>query len=146
MGCDIHTKAQRLVNDRWEDIPNTTAFDCRSYGLFGFLAGVRNYSAVTPIAEQRGLPPDMNLDDEDRQAYFGDHSYSWLSMDELLSFDYDIPMEDRRVTRGGDGGCTANPGDGTLTTYREFLGPWYFHELARLKELGTERIVFGFDS
>ncbi|MGA1580296.1 MAG: hypothetical protein ACO35B_06420 [Luminiphilus sp.] len=33
------------MNGKWERVPNFTPFSWRSYGMFGFLADVRNYSA-----------------------------------------------------------------------------------------------------
>lgn len=139
MGCDIHSHAERQVGGKWEAIPDLRPFDWRSYGMYGFLAGVRNYSAVTPLATPRGLPKDAVVEDE---GWLGDHSHSWLSVEELTAFDYDQPMEDRRVTRQ----ITAEPGGGEMTTYREFLGPAFFADLEKLKAAGAERIVFGFDS
>jgi len=148
MGCDIHSRAEKRVNGKWEAIDGLAPFDWRSYGVFGFLANVRNYSAIPPLSEPRGLPDDAHYGDEDD---LGDHSFSWLSLDELLAFNYDAPVEDRRVTRqvapnAWDGGCTAEPGAGNMTTYREFLGPQFFGDLEKLKAAGAERIVFGFDS
>lgn len=60
MCCDIHSYAERKVGDRYELVndrvfpteygaPHSAPFDWRSYGMYGFLAGVRNYSEVTPI-------------------------------------------------------------------------------------------------
>lgn len=146
MGCDIHTQAERKVNGKWEAISGFVPFDWRSYGMFAFLAGVRNYSAVPPISEPRGLPDDAVQSDD-----LGDHSFSWLSMDELLAFNYDQPLEDRRYTRQEgpnffNGGATAEAGEGTMTTYREFLGKAFFADLEKLKAAGAERVVFGFDS
>ena len=158
MGCDIHSRAERKNADgKWEVIPGIHPFDGRSYGMYGFLAGVRNYSAVTPIAEARGIPEDAprpNTSDEDEFGGIhdlGDHSFSWLSVAELRAFDYNQPMEDRRVTRqtsanSFDGGCTAEPGGGEMTTYREFLGSGFFRDLQKLVDVGAERVVFGFDS
>jgi len=156
MGCDIHTLAQKRVNGKWETLP-FEPFDWRSYGMFGFLADVRNYSAVPPISKARGLPddivrPEPNFYGEhDDNLGLGDHSYSWLTVEELSAFDYDQQIEDRRVTRQTahnvwDGGVTAEPGEGAMTTYREFLGEGFFRDLDKLKELGAERVVFGFDS
>ncbi len=148
MGCDIHPQAERRVDGKWQAIPGLKPFDDRCYGIFGFLADVRNYSAIPPIAPQRGLPEDADVSTEE---YLGDHSYSWLSLDELLAFNYDQPVEDRRVMRqtgpnSWNGGCTAEPGGGEMTTYREFLGPKFFEDLDKLKAMGAERVVFGFDS
>jgi hypothetical protein len=154
MGCDIHAHAEkRNASGKWERLTIPEPFDWRSYGLFGFLADVRNYSAVPPIAPRRGLPSDASADvRHDSEEWAGDgHSHSWLSLEEILSFNYDAAMEDRRVTRqvaanAWDGGCTADPGGGEQTTFRAFLGPKYFEELDRLKAAGVERIVFWFDN
>ena len=54
MGCDIHSYAERKTSKGYEIIDGLHPLDWRSYGLFGFLAGVRNYSAVTPIVPRRG--------------------------------------------------------------------------------------------
>jgi hypothetical protein len=149
MGCDIHTQAERRTEGRWEIIPGLHPFDWRSYGLFGFLANVRNYAAVPPISEPRGIPDDSPGGGDD--GYLGDHSFSWLSVDELCAFDYDQIVEDRRVTRPiapnlHSGHCTADPGGGRMTTVREFLGERFFEDLAKLRAAGAGRIVFGFDS
>lgn len=149
MGCDIHSQAERKVNGKWEIVPDIVPFDWRSYGMFAFLAGVRNYSAITPLSKPRGLPADaVERDDGDCG---GDHSHSWLSLEELLAFDYDASMEDRRYTRqegpnSFNGAATCEPGQGEKTTYREFLGEAFFKDLEKLKAAGAERVVFGFDS
>lgn len=69
------------------------------------------------------------------------HSASWLSLKELLEFDYDQIFEDRR-----NGGYTCEPGKGELTTYKEFLGEGFFEDLEKLKNSGADRIVFWFDN
>lgn len=150
MGCDIHTRAERKIDGKWQVIPGLVPFDWRNYGMFAFLAGVRNYSAITPLSEPRGLPDDCDYQ-EDEGRWLGDHSYSWLSVEELSAFNYDQPMEDRRVTRqiapnAWSGAETAEPGGGEMTTYREFLGPKFFEDLDKLKAARADRICFGFDS
>ena len=150
MGCDIHSRAEKRENGKWTVIPGLAPFDWRSYGMYGFLANVRNYSAVPPISEPRGLPDDAPPEDEDN-GWLGDHSYSWLSLDELNAFDYDAQVEDRRYTRQEgpnywNGAATAEPGQGKMMTWREFLGEAFFDDLKKLKDAGAERIVFGFDS
>lgn len=152
MGCDIHAYAERKNGDVWEDVGEIFEH-VRSYALFGFLADVRNYSEVPPIAPQRGIPDDVSGDVQAAYENWDSdaHSSSWLSLAELLAFDYDQTTEDRRVTRqigprAWDGGCTAEPGDGKRTTFRAFLVDWYFAELERLKTIGAERIIFWFDN
>lgn len=148
MGCDIHMQAERKVDGKWQIVPGNF-FDWRGYNVFAFLAGVRNYSGVTPIASPRGLPDDAVMADDGDDL--GDHSFSWLSLDELLAFDYAASTEDRRVTvqtgpNSWYGGATAEPGGGKMMTYREYLMEGFFEELEKLKAAGAERIVFGFDS
>lgn len=147
MGCDIHSYAEKRVNGKWQRV-DVTPFDWRSYGMYGFLAGVRNYSDVPPLAGRRGLPGDASQEVAGEHEHWGGdaHSASWLSVEELSVFDYDAAVEDRRITVNNDGGCTAKPGGGKMTTWREFLGPDFFRDLAALKDAGAERVVFWFDN
>jgi hypothetical protein len=153
MGCDIHAWAEKRVpsprGERWDSLRvEPSPFEWRSYSVFAFLAGVRNYSAIEPIEEPRGFPTDAG---EKAQANYerwnGDaHTPSWLTIEELEAFNYERMIEDRRVTIDGDGGRTAAPGGGRKMTYRDFLDEGFFTELARLKAIGAERIVFWFDN
>ena len=154
MGCDIHAHAERREGTRWVRVPMTPEpFDWRSYERFGFLADVRNYSAVPPITAPRGFPEDAS--DEVRKDYEGfgldAHTPSWLSVDELTAFDYEAEIEDRRCSRmmpAGyiSGGETCEPGEGKRMTLREFLGKGFFDDLESLKQAGAERVVFWFDN
>jgi hypothetical protein len=57
MGTDIRTFAERRIADgTWQEIQGIDFLSNRVYGMFGFLANVRNYSAVPPITQPRGLP------------------------------------------------------------------------------------------
>ena len=152
MGCDIHCYAERRSGKKWQKV-KCDALGNRSYGTFGFLADVRNYSDIPPIAERRGFPADASSGVRGSyEGWGGDaHSPSWLTLDELSSFDYDQPVEDRRVTRQlgpnfFSGGCTAEPGGGHMTTFRAFLGEWFFKDLQKLRDAGADRIVFWFDN
>jgi hypothetical protein len=169
MGCDIHAYTEWQGGDgKWHKVGDAfplddfdkewsgkdfgdSPFNWRSYGLFGFLAGVRNYSRAPVIAEPRGLPTDMSVEiraiwDEDWDL--DGHTPSWLSRAELLAFDYDQTFEDRRVTRGNNGAALADVGEGEQTTFREFLGAGYFRDLEVLRQVEAPevRIVFWFDS
>jgi hypothetical protein len=170
MGCDIYSRVQVKKDGEWKTVifpifpsvrydlfkpasswEEATAepFNWRSYGMFGFLANVRNYSHVPPLSEPRGFPEDMDGADPDDLPY-GDHSFSWLSLPELLAFNYDQTFEDRRCTCDGSGAADAGEGNGEITTYRKFLGHDYFRDLAIMQLLGEDpanvRVVFGFDS
>ncbi|MFB7268402.1 hypothetical protein ACFCXH_40670 [Streptomyces nojiriensis] len=65
----------------------------RSYDAFGCLFGVRNYAGFRPLAEGRGLPPDVT--DEVRDHYEGApdlfRSPSWIGWEELVAVDWDEP-------------------------------------------------------
>ena len=81
-------------------------FTMRNYDLFGILADVRNgvgFAGVRmgdgwpSIAPDRGLPdgfsvkavaPDPNRPD-DGPRWLGDHSFTWVSLDELKAFPWD---------------------------------------------------------
>ncbi len=173
MGCDIHSYVEVFKADKWrlaKDIlprskfdvevmhkkgGRSSPFDWRSYGTFGFLANVRNYSEVPCIAAPRGFPSDASK--ELVELYddgYDCHSCSFLSVRELAKFDYDEKFADMRVTRQlapnlVSGAERANPGEETITTFREFLGKAFFDDLEVLKSLGDPdhvRVVFWFDN
>lgn len=173
MGCDIHSFAEVKHGDRWEKVgdvfaldkfgqkwhgkPRTDSpFDWRSYGMFGFLADVRNYSHVPTIAAPKySLPP--NVSEVVKEAYGEDcdwHTATWLTLRQLMEFDYDQIFWDRRVTKKTshnvwDGAALAEEGEGVKLPMREFLGERFFAEIETLKTLGNPddvRIVFWFDN
>lgn len=158
MGCDIHIFPERCDDGKHSVINiKENLLGERSYRIFGFLAGVRNYSGTVPISERRGLPKDVSQEviEDIESSCFYPHSASWLSMQELAEFDYNQMTEDRRCARevtmaNGfsylDGGSTCDPGEGEVMTYRDFLGEYFFKQLDRLREIGTERVVFYFDN
>ena len=137
MGCDIHSFAEKKVNDEWVMIPDEHPFDWRSYRLFGFLANVRNYSQSGFIDYPRGLPTDCAIQISDQYYRWGTdgHSASHVLLSELFAFDYDQVFLDVR-----------NSPEGLETNYYQFLGDSYFNELTRLEKLGVDRISFWFDN
>jgi hypothetical protein len=158
MGCDIHTFVEVFKNGKWNFVVfkdgkwnfvgnyafnngygyTKSPFDWRSYGMFGFLAGVRNYSCVPPISGLRGWPNDMSreLSSKLEDGYCDYHSPSYLTVKELADFNYDNMFEDRRyIKQTGnfyDGAAVHEPGDGEMVTYRDFLGEKFFENLAVL--------------
>lgn len=115
MGCDIHLVIQRKEADgNWHEVPyqhkwnedQPTApnvaqapwiFRNRNYDLFGILADVRNGRGWPSIAPDRGLPvefsekivaPDPNYPDDGPRS-LGDHSFTWIGLEELKAFDWD---------------------------------------------------------
>lgn len=149
MGCDIHVFAEKKLPDGTYQSLDVHPFDWRSYGMFAFLAGVRNYSAVQPIAPLRGLLDDVSEDvRKEAAAWDGDaHSHSWLTVSELIAFDYFAKVEDRRyMDETGNGGATCAEGMGRTMTWAEFLGSDYMLELKKLIQIGADRVVFWFDN
>ncbi len=146
MGADIHVYSETRDEKGWFGWHEPDILSHRNYRVFGFLADVRNYSGITPIAPRRGVPKDASQYVAEEWRHSGCHSATWLSVEELFAFDYDAICEDRRVTRNGDGGCTCEPGEGRLMTYREFLGIQFFMDLNQLRGDCAERIVFWFDN
>lgn len=154
MGCDIHCFAERKDSSgNWSVMPEIAPFNWRNYGLFGFFAGIRNYSEITPASTPRGIPGDASIEvKEAYDAWRGDaHSASWLSVQELATRDYEAQCEDRRVMRQTgetiwNGGCTCLAGDGVTQTLREFLGEEFFDDLKALQDAGADRVVFWFDN
>ena len=103
MGCDIHTMFQAHGVGGWFDIPSNYDNE-RHYMLFSWLAGVRNRWDIEPISEPRGLPGGFEVDgfmdhyaiypetaklnsrgEEDPEVWMGDHSFSWLTAEEILA-------------------------------------------------------------
>jgi hypothetical protein len=161
MGCDIHSFAEVRREGRWTraDVKfpswdggeTAEPFEVRDYGLFGFLADVRNYSHSPVITEPRGIPDDADLTDEEREEFADGwyHSASWLTLAELLAYDYDQVFWDRRVTKDGNGAALAEGGEGEHLSLREFLGQGYFDRLDLLAALGRPedvRVAFWFDN
>lgn len=129
MGCDIHPviEIKSKYDDEWKLAACRGVPQYRSYSAFALLAGVRGGDPVIP---PRGLPEDLSNETkllmDQKGLYLGDHSFSWLTLEEL---DRDDFSEDD---------C------------------WLIFDLAKLMRTlmenyyGTDengvRVVFGFDS
>ena len=168
MGCDIHSIAEVRENGKWTAVTKdvfpldewdreyykkdggSSPFDWRSYSMFAFLAGVRNYDRCNPLSEPRGMPNDASEEAREMEEFWlGDgHSHSYLTLKELLEFDYDQTFWNRRLMKDGNGAALAEEG-GRIVTYRENLGRQFFAHLEALSSLGGPedvRIVFFFDN
>lgn len=144
MGADIHG----VVQERWRgndgDRQNSWCSVMevegeRNYALFSALAGVRNYNSVTPISKPRGLPDDFDVIDgdvvkltySDTEVWLGDHSHTWLTLEELLDWD----------------GWDQDLGDGTLKEYCRTFWKWLGYIEAKYSDgIHDVRLVIGFDS
>lgn len=143
MGTDIHVICQVKENGKWINNPvkifkhtflketemKTFPDDSRSYDWFSIIANVRNGygfagvktgSGFAFISEPRGKPEDFETPYEEYEGelepiYLGDHSFSYITLNELRNFDWNqvttksgvISIEQYAKIRG-----TANCPDG----------------------------------
>ena len=204
MGTDIHGVWQKKENGKWVDVPSEYAQD-RHYLLFAWLGNVRNgfgfagcptHSPVVPLSDGRGLPEDFeggevhpiaSLDsmDPSRRKYheegdemeiwMGDHSFSWLGADEILTAERPkiertgiVDIETYRAwdgTTAPESWCGGISGEGIVVSTTDSICnatthvqiswqedtqeslQYFVDEVQRLKDLhGEVRFVFGFDS
>ena len=161
-----------------EDLPDEPEFSPRPLAvernspLFAMLANVNNgrflREEVSPIALPRGLPPDVSPELASWSATWGEdgHDHSWLTLEELLAYDWSQVAKcrgvvDPSIAHRFEGDpllpmrySTAADGRGTRVvwreTYRSLAGPHFFDVLLpHLRSLGAPdevRIVFWFDS
>lgn len=97
MSCDIVSYAERLVHGHWLCVAHQP-FDAQNYGFFGWLADVRNYAGMAPIAAYRGFPVYSSETVWRGWDEKEGHSTSWVLVSELLAVDYEQMVEDRRCT------------------------------------------------
>lgn len=137
MECDIHAYIEIKLAGNW--LYYAPANISRNYDVFARMADVRNCSAITPLAEPRGLPGDITpmtrMHHDDR----GGHSESWLSHDELISL---IKWEPYR------GQVRAYRYGGLLGVYffGNMIEDWRRNRAGYPKEIEDVRLVFWFDS
>ncbi len=121
----------------WEVVGAEGCLPFSDYKFSGFFADANNKSDVMPIDYDRGLPDDVS----DRiRRIFNDWEepifVSWLTVDELLDFDYEKPYQ------SSNSACKVDD-----ISYRTFFGdayPSYIDTLKKLKAKEIERIVFWF--
>ena len=153
MGTDIHGIMQAKKDGKWVDIPHNYDED-RHYALFAWLGNVRNgfgfagiktHEPLKPLSDRRGLPADFEhvdyghqttadcLPEYEREGFegtkwMGDHSYSWVSSEEILGSEHPLVKQ-----------------TGVLDTENNM--DYFIEEIQRLvNEHGPVRYVFGFDS
>jgi hypothetical protein len=106
VGCDIHAVIEYRENKdapwrRYDELLPAVLRD-RSYAVFAVLAGVRNCGDMPVITAPRGAPEDHTSTPiemyEDGLGWEWDdadlHSFSWLSLKDLVEFDWDQPVRD----------------------------------------------------
>jgi len=142
MGCDIHGRVQYRYSPESSWFDGGPIENGRNYTLFSVLAGVRAYDDIS-ISDPRGYPDDfvvddnddieLGYDDEKHKYWMGDHSHSWLMVDEIVNW----PRWDESIHHGS-----------TLKDNCRNFWLWLDWIRARNRPWGDSniRIVFGFDS
>ncbi len=137
---------------------NKHPFYWQDYSMFGFLAGVTNYDCCEPLSKPKGVPNDVSNEIHyewcEDKSVIPVHSTSFLTLRELIEFDYEKTFWNRRIERqisptDFDCAATAEEGEGKIISYKENLGEMFFIHLEELKKLGDlddVRIVFWFDN
>ncbi|HGB8368439.1 TPA: hypothetical protein ACIWEQ_003355 [Salmonella enterica subsp. enterica serovar Saintpaul] len=128
MGVDMRVSFQVAAKPgEWVSVPNEFRGD-RSYSLFAWLGAPPkrdsfNCNTIVPVHKLRGLPKDISPDEEE---LYGEHSYSWLTSEEILSAAWPDGSEDN---------------DDPDNVFIEFINVVkHLHA-----EHGDVRIVFGFE-
>ena len=141
MGTDIKTWAvDKEGNDittqrNWGDdidcgYHREFPFDWRSYAMYGFLAGVRGYLDIEPIAQGRPWKDAPEFLKEGEECEISVLGETWVSVDELSSFNYDIEV--------------FNTQSHSMVNLRKFLGPDYFDNIEELKRIGADKVFMAF--
>ena len=170
MGTSITTQLQIQTADGWEDTYDAffshydeetcSPFSEQNYGLFAFLADVRNYACIPVLSQPRGFPPAKtrtyneglgSLWEFNRRTDWPEHEgnscATWFLVSELLAYDYDTVFENRRNSDSRDEPVPVGCGD--LTTVREYIGPKFFEDLEVMRQLGDPektRVIISFAS
>jgi hypothetical protein len=161
MGTSVSTLTEvKTDNGDWS-IDTFSPFQAQNYGVFAFLANVRNNFMLTPVSFHPGLPEGhesieqiINLLGD--KGFVSRYPYNILEghyqvhvyLSDLIKFDYDQHFEDLR-NYGPGFDHSVEPGKGVMTTYRELLGQKYFDDLESLKNIGERcdvRIILAFES
>jgi len=126
MGCDVTAFAEIRLEDRWEHAGSVNINRC--YVGFGFMVnGHARAAYIKGVANERGLPKDINPYTKKMIEAFCCHTYSWLTYRECETVN-ELCREH----------------DDSMTNYN--LIPVHKDDFpVRLKE-DNFRLVFGFDS
>jgi len=118
MGTDIHGGFYKKNSDNSITPIKTTFKFNRHYLLFAILANVRNgfgfagvktFTPITPITSERGIPEELqkvivegeaplyncwyaseyaNENEEEIGSWIGDHSFTWMTLKEILDWEH----------------------------------------------------------
>ena len=123
MGTDIHGRLQFRYSKDSPYQDGGAIEDGRNYRVFAMLAGVRNgfgfagvetHVPLEPISEPRGLPEHLGIKDTNYETSpitttyfsedeFGDHSFSWVTLSELINWPgWTMTLERRGIVEAAE--------------------------------------------
>jgi hypothetical protein len=156
IGLESYIEVKNPETGKWEFKESPDDRDIFSYEALQILGHYRQEEHGCPVIEvHSGWPEDSDFLNEvlnpgelyvwwgpttRREDWMNDNDFShgWVTLAELLSFDYDQCFEDRyNYNRGvSNESYTLPVGVGKQTTMREFVGEFYFSRIAYLETLG----------
>jgi hypothetical protein len=162
IGLDCWTEVRK--DGQWNIAETDSEMDF-SYDAIVFLTGRKNDDHCAPVLgedkQYRGYPDDSAYLNEKVEVWWGDpitrkselidsgsgyyFNISWVTLAELLSYDYDTVFEDRYNMMGEYGNRKFPEGEGKITTMRDFLGEHFMQKVEYLKTLGEPddvRVIF----
>ncbi|WP_139997451.1 hypothetical protein [Paenibacillus paridis] len=152
MGTDIHVYIEQRINkdqtewisvDEWLYTPylggvgvQKHLWEDRNYLLFAILADVRNRYNIHPISLPKGLPDNASPEVKNQSDIENEdaHTRSWLTLKELLEYDWMQKMEDD---------------NNEMFSLEALVIPFVNEFIPRLSEIGEPenvRMVFWFDN
>lgn len=155
MGTDMSAVLQVRANGKWLNVERCNMFDLnvawrmfegRNYPMYGWLAGVRNYAGLEPIAADRGYPEDWVAP----EWWEGEYGESWISTEELRAVKIYQIVEDRtiRVPIGTNGSTTAGTcgkGMGSPIRLSDLIGHVAVWDINIARNFQNARVVFAFN-
>lgn len=94
MGCDIHATFEKRVDGIWTAVKGPHVPE--NYALYSILANVRQdkHEPIVPICMPKGIPEGASSEYlREVHTLKESHSHSWLTLAELLTYDWSVGME-----------------------------------------------------
>lgn len=155
---ESYIEVKNPESGKWEPRDSPDDRDIFSYEALQFLGDCHNKQHFCPVMPiHHGWPKDSDWLNEEIAGFWGpstrreeidndnNFSHGWVSLSELLAFDYDQFFEDRYDNNhrgpGGRDERLLPEGKGEIKTVRVFLGDFFFSRIEILKTLGEPENV-----
>lgn len=163
----LHVSYPEKYKNRYTVDYDDLIYKERDYLVYAVLANVRNNFNIIPISEPKGLPNDVceNIRLESENNFKGEHSHSYLSLRELLMYNWNQEVslatleesEDNAIEKYGSSILFIEPyAERLRVVYQAVLSdeiPKFMEVMEKLKDYAQNndlsydniRIVFWFD-